>query len=173
MASAEVKRPTPTTGLVVSFFTNDTYGSCAPSSPKRAVTESLAQSLTFTSQRSGNSASISTISRPSVSLQMPSLPSSSSTANRNATPQTSPTASRVSSSSSRVRRTRFSRDPPYSSVRWLYRRLMKCIGNARSCPAYTYTISNPASRARRAALRCQRRTFAMSRRVMALACTGS
>ncbi len=74
-------------------------------------------SLTFTSQRSGSSASISITSRPSESLVTPPGPISSSTAKRTATAHVSPTASLVSSIISRNRRTRFSSEPPYSSLR--------------------------------------------------------
>ena len=135
MVSGEVNQPTPTTGFVVTFFTNAMYGSCPPSPSKREVTESFSQSLTLTSQRSGSSASVSTISRPSLAAAMPSGPMSSSTARRMATAQRSPTASLVSSSSSRTRRIRFSSDPPYSSVRWLRRRWRKCISRVESWPA--------------------------------------
>ena len=64
------------------------------------------QPATLTSQRSGSSASIARISRPSPSCVMPSGPISSSTARRTATAQSSPTASFVSSMSSRRNRTR-------------------------------------------------------------------
>ena len=45
-----------------------------------------------------------------------------------------PTASTVSSSNSRRSRTRFSKEPPYSSVRRLRRRERKSIGMAMSWP---------------------------------------
>ena len=104
---------------MVTCFTNEMKGSWNPSSEKRLVWESLSQSATFTSQRSGSSASISTISRPSLSHSMPSAPRISSTAKRATTPMVSPTASFASSISSRKSLTRFSSVPPYSSLRWL------------------------------------------------------
>ena len=114
IASAEVNRPTPTTGLLVRVLTNAVYCSWKPSiGSKRAVAESLSQPLTFTSQRSGSSASIPIISRPSHSARNPSSPRSSSTASRMATAHWSPTASLTAVSISLVRRTRFSRLPPY------------------------------------------------------------
>jgi hypothetical protein len=58
---------------------------------------------------------------------MPSGPSSSSTARRTATAQLSPTASLVSSISSRSNRARFSSAPPYSSLRGLRRRCRNCM----------------------------------------------
>ena len=115
MLSGEVKRPTPTTGLVVSCLTKAVKGSCEPSALKREVVESFDQGLTLTSQRSGSSASISTTSRPSPSALIPASPSSSSVAKRTAMAQLSPTASFVSSMISRSSRARFSRLPPYSS----------------------------------------------------------
>ena len=59
---------------------------------------------------------------------MPSSPISSSTEKRTATAQASPTASFVSSTISRSSRTRFSSEPPYSSVRRLVRREMNWKG---------------------------------------------
>ena len=136
MVSGEVKRPTPTTGLLVVCLTKSMNGSCAPSPAKREGTESLYQAATFTSHRSGSSASMPTISFASAS-STPPAPSSSSVAKRSATAQVSPTASLVSCSTSRSRRTRFSSEPPYSSLRWLRRRCRKCIASDRSCAAYT------------------------------------
>src|SRR6185437_1864882 len=49
MVSGEVKRPTPTTGLLVVFFTKSMNGSRAPSAAKREGTESLYQAARFTS----------------------------------------------------------------------------------------------------------------------------
>ena len=118
IASGEVKRPTPTTGLPVSCLMPVTKGSCAPSSPKREVCESFDQSDKVTSQRSGSSAKSPIMSWTSARWR-PSGPSSSSTERRTATAQVSPTASLASSISSRTIRTRFSRLPPYSSLRSL------------------------------------------------------
>jgi len=121
--------------LLVTDFTKPQYCSWYPSFVNRDVAESLLHPLMFTSHRSGSSASISTTSRPSPSLVSPSLPISSSTASLTAIPQRAPTASRVSSMSSRSRRTRFSSDPPYSSWRSLKRRERSCIGSVSMCPA--------------------------------------
>ena len=169
MVSGEVKRPTPTTGFVVQRFTQSMNGCCQPSGAKRELIESMCQAAMFTSHRSGSSASRATMSRDSSSQDTPPGPQNSSVAKRSATAQVSPTASRVSSSTSRSSRTRFSSEPPYSSLRWLRRRCRKCIGSDRSWAAYTYTMSKPARFARNAASRCQRRYSAMSRFVMARA----
>ena len=62
MVSGEVKRPTPTTGLVVIFFTNSMIGSWLPSGAKRDGAQSVGEESSFTSQRSGSSASRPTTS---------------------------------------------------------------------------------------------------------------
>ncbi len=119
MVSGEVKRPTPTTGLPVTFLTNRTYSCWYPSWLKRAVWPSRSNGERLTSHRSGSSASISTTSSASSREPGPPSPTKVPTPIRMATAQVSPTASLVSSTSSRRRRARFSRLPPYSSVRWL------------------------------------------------------
>ncbi len=53
IVSGDVKRPTPTTGFVVSCFSPFTYSSCAPSPAKREVIESKSHSPTMKSHRSG------------------------------------------------------------------------------------------------------------------------
>src|ERR1700681_4225777 len=86
MVSGDVNLPTPTTGLVVTVLTNRTNPSWYPSAANREVLESLGQSLTLTSHRSGNSASIATTSRPSDCALMPSAPRNSPTGTRPARP---------------------------------------------------------------------------------------
>ena len=122
--SGDVYLPTATTGFVVSFFTPSMKDSCVPSGPKREVTESFSQPASTRSHRSGSSAR-SPIASSASDFSSPSAPRSSSMDMRHGTAQVSPTASRVSIRVSLSRRTRFSSDPPYSSVRWLYRRERK------------------------------------------------
>src|SRR5256885_3445065 len=62
MVSGEVKRPTPTTGLRVSLRTNSMIGSWLPSGAKRDGAQSVGEESSFTSHRSGTSASSSTTS---------------------------------------------------------------------------------------------------------------
>ena len=111
IVSGEVKRPTPTTGLLVSCFSPRTYFSWYPSSPKREVIESKSHSPTMKSQRSGSSPTIA--STCSISPRsMPASPTSSSTQIRQATPARPAATSSVSSSTSRSSRARFSMLPP-------------------------------------------------------------
>ncbi len=111
IVSGEVKRPTPTTGFVVSCFSPRTYSSCAPSPAKREVIESKSHSPTMKSHRSGSSPT-----RPSTSSisarSRPASPTSSSTQIRQATAARPSTSSSVSSRISRRSRARFSRLPP-------------------------------------------------------------
>ena len=76
IASGEVNLPTPTTGLLVNFFTKAMNDSCDPSGPKRDGMESRCQPRMLTSQRSGTSASISTALRDSSMSASPVAPSS-------------------------------------------------------------------------------------------------
>ena len=119
MVSGEVNRPTPTTGLVVTCFTNATCDSCAASGAKREVAESPDQVPTTMSHRSGNSARHSIASRPSASEVRPRGPISSSMISRTEMPSSPLVASRLISINSFVSRARFSKLPPYSSVRRL------------------------------------------------------
>ena len=73
IVSGEVKRPTPTTGLVVSCFTKLVYSSWKPSFAKRDVWLSFGQLEMLTSHRSGSSASISMTSRASPSCVRPAI----------------------------------------------------------------------------------------------------
>ena len=53
IVSGEVKRPTPTTGLLVSFLTKSITGSWLPSAVKREAEQSVGLESIFTSKRSG------------------------------------------------------------------------------------------------------------------------
>ena len=133
MVSGLVNRPTPTTGLLVTCLTKATPGSCQPSLRKRDPSMS-SWPPTFTSQRSGTSASISTVARPSSAV-IASSPYCSSTQSRTATAHFSPaTSSRTSSSTSRSSRVRFSMPPPYSSMRRLMRGERKSVKTVRLWP---------------------------------------
>ena len=133
--SGEVNRPTPTTGFVVTDLTNATCGSSCPCAANREVAESRDQSLRQTSHRSGASACDSMMSRSSAGSMM-GRSVSCATAILTATAQRCPTASRVSSSSSRNSRVRFAKLPPYSSVRSLVRREKNCEMIEFSCRQY-------------------------------------
>ena len=98
-------------------FAKLTQGSCAPCSLNLAVAVSTIQLDDFRSHRSGRSDNIVMSSCASDSRFSPGIFRSSSVLKRSATAQVSPTASFMSSRISRVKRARFSRLPPYSSVR--------------------------------------------------------
>ena len=119
IVSGLVNRPTPTTGLEVSVLTKAMEGSCQPSLRNREVSMSFGPP-TFTSHRSGTSARLSTTARHSSSPRWTG-PSFSSTPKRRATAQRPCASSMTSSRVSRNRRRRFSKHPPYSSVRRLIR----------------------------------------------------
>ena len=118
IVSAEVNRPTPTTGFVVRAFRPRTYFSCAPSAANREVIESKSHSPTMKSHTSGSSPT-----RPSTASisprSIPRSPSCSSTQIRQATAARPSTSSTVSSRISRRSRALFSMLPPYSSLRSL------------------------------------------------------
>ncbi len=116
ITSGLVKRPTPTTGLVVSDLIPRTRSSCAASSLKRDGPEQSSHAPWARSQRSGKSACISMKSRTSE-LAKPRSPTISSSDRRRVRPIVSPTSSRTSATTSRTNRARFSRLPPYSSIR--------------------------------------------------------
>ena len=125
MASGEVKRPTPTTGFDVKSLMPRIRSSCAPSPLNRDVPEQSSHVPWAKSQRSGNSAFISIQSRNSVFEKLNSSKASSRD-NRTVTPMVSPTASLISVMTSRMKRLRFSRLPPYSSLRLFVVRDRKC-----------------------------------------------
>ena len=116
MASGEVNRPTPTIGLSVRVLMPSTRLCWAASSLKRDVPEQSSQLPCARSQRSGRSRCISIHSRNSALVKLCSSIASSSE-RRRVTPIVSPTASLMSSTTSFMKRLRFSRLPPYSSVR--------------------------------------------------------
>ena len=117
MVSGEVKRPTPTTGCAVSFLTKSMTGSWLPSGAKREGAQSVGEESSFTSHRSGRSASSATTSCASEGAASLGRARSSSRLMRSATAHLPPTASCVTSSSSRTMRTRLRTLPPYASVR--------------------------------------------------------
>ncbi len=116
MASGDVNRPTPTMGLSVSAFMPLTRSCCAASSLNRDVPEQSSQLPCARSHKSGRSRCISITSRNSVLVKLCSSMASCRD-RRSVMPILSPTASLMSSTSSRMKRLRFSRLPPYSSVR--------------------------------------------------------
>ena len=125
ITSGEVKRPTPTTGLSVRDLMPVTSSYCAASSLNREGPEQSSHAPGARSQRSGRSLFISMKSRTSE-LAKPRSPSISSSDSRRVSPMVSPTASRTSATTSCTNRARFSRLPPYSSVRWLVAVDRKC-----------------------------------------------
>ena len=125
ITSGEVKRPTPTTGRGLRSRMPVTQASCAASSLKRDGPEQSSQVPMAKSHRSGSSAFIAMKSRTSA-LEKPSWPMVSSSDTRIVSAIVSPTASRRSANTSRAKRERFSRLPPYSSLRWLVARDRKC-----------------------------------------------
>ena len=125
ITSGLVKRPTPTTGLSVSSRMPRTSSCCAASSLNLDGPEQSSHSPWARSQRSGRSLCISIKSRTSA-LEKPRSPMDSSRLTRIVNAIVSPTASRISATTSRAKRERFSRLPPYSSVLWLVARLKKC-----------------------------------------------
>jgi hypothetical protein len=111
MTSGEVKRPTPTTGFFVTRLTKSMIGSWLPSGEKRDGAQSVGLESIFTSQRSGTSASRRRLRAPPRRMLAGSAAQLLETdAQRDRA--LSPTASRVTSSSSRTRRTRLAIDPP-------------------------------------------------------------
>ena len=76
MVSGEVKRPTPTTGLVVSFLTHGDIGflKALGGEARRLMRIVLASTLMLTSHRSGSSASIAMTSRALAAGVMPAAP---------------------------------------------------------------------------------------------------
>ena len=123
--SGEVKRPTPTTGFAVSSRMPVMRVSCAASSLKRLGPEQSSHVPCARSQRSGRSRFISMKSLTSA-LEKPRSPMVSSRLTRSVIAIVSPTASRMSATTSFTNRARFSSEPPYSSVRWLVARDRKC-----------------------------------------------
>ena len=116
ITSGLVKRPTPTTGLLVSDLIPETSSYWAASSLNRDGPEQSSHAPCAKSQRSGRSLCISMKSRTSE-LAKPMSSNASSSESRSVRPMVSPTASRTSETTSRTNRARFSRLPPYSSVR--------------------------------------------------------
>ena len=115
ISSAEVKRPTPTTGRGVSSRMPRTSSSCPASGTKREVPEQFSQVPCARSQRSGRSLLRAMKSRTSA-LERPSAPASCSDSRR--VIAISPfISSRASAMTSRTKRERFPRLPPYSSLR--------------------------------------------------------
>ena len=99
----------------------DDKGSWKPSPLKRAVWPSLSTRRQVDVPQVRQLGQHRDDVRPSP-RRGPAAPGGSSTPMRTATAQVSPTASLASSIISRSSRARFSRLPPYSSVRWLCRR---------------------------------------------------
>ena len=116
MTSGLVKRPTPTIGLSVSSWIPLTNSCCAASSVNLDGPEQSSQVPCAKSHRSGRLRFISTNSRTSA-FEKPRSPMVSSKDTRKVMPIVSPTASRMSAITSFTNRARFSRLPPYSSVR--------------------------------------------------------
>ncbi|EKD59792.1 MAG: hypothetical protein ACD_54C01132G0004 [uncultured bacterium] len=116
ITSGLVNRPTPTTGRLVSSRMPFTRVSCAASSLNRLGPEQSSHVPCARSHRSGRSPFISMNSRNSA-LEKPSRPICSSRLTRSVSAIVSPTASRMSARTSRAKRERFSRLPPYSSLR--------------------------------------------------------
>ena len=125
MTSGEVKRPTPTTGLLVSDLIPLTRSCCAASGLKREVAEQSSHAPCARSHKSGSSPQWPIRSCTSL-LEKPSSPTISSSDKRTVTAMLSPISSLASAINSRRRRARFSSDPPYSSVRWLVSGDRKC-----------------------------------------------
>ena len=116
ITSGLVKRPTPTIGRSVSSCIPLTKSCCAASSLKRDGPEQSSQVPCAKSHRSGKFRFISTNSRTSA-LENPKSPMVSSRETLRVIPMVSPMASRMSDTTSFTKRARFSRLPPYSSVR--------------------------------------------------------
>ena len=124
MVSGEVKRPTPTTGFVVSALTKAITGVLDAFARKSATLfESLPSApATFTSHRSGSSAS-SSISLARLAVRADALAGRAIHRPPCAAPraQSLPTASARDLDHFAQSRTRFSIAPPYSSLRRLVR----------------------------------------------------
>ena len=127
IVSGLTKRPTLSTGLSVCCLTLSTNGRSWFSGCVRDGAASSPHSTalpTLMSHMSTRWSMCSMNCTPSPSWRMPRSPrpcgkSSVSTPKRIEIAQSSPIASRTSSSTSRVNRARFSNEPPYSSVRRL------------------------------------------------------